>query len=63
MLDEGLPLHPLHEQRESVARWRQIGLGIMGLADMLIKLGIRYGSDESISICDAIGKLWLIRLY
>lgn len=57
VLDEGLPLHPLHEQRESVARWRQIGLGIMGLADMLIKLGIRYGSDESISICDAIGKI------
>lgn len=26
VLDEGLPLHPLQEQRESVAKWRQIGL-------------------------------------
>ena len=48
VLDEGLPLHPLQEQRDSVALWRQIGLGIMGLADMLIKLGITYGSDEAV---------------
>lgn len=55
MLDEGLPLHPLQEQRESVRDWRQIGLGIMGLADMLIKMEIRYGSPEAIEICDKIG--------
>lgn len=56
VLDEGLPLHPLEIQRETVRDWRQIGLGIMGLADMLIKLGITYGSDESIELCDEIGK-------
>ena len=56
VLDEGLPLHPLEEQRESVKDWRQIGLGIFGLADMLIKMGIRYGSDESISLCNEIGR-------
>ena len=55
MLDEGLPLHPLQEQRESVRDWRQIGLGIMGLADMLIKMEIRYGSPEAIEICNKIG--------
>ena len=55
VLDEGLPLHPLEEQRNSVRDWRQIGLGIMGLADMLIKMGIRYGSPESIKLCDTIG--------
>lgn len=55
MLDEGLPLHPLQEQRESVRDWRQIGLGIMGLADMLIKMEIKYGSPEAIEICDKIG--------
>ena len=43
VLDEGLPLHPLPEQQKSVADWRQIGLGIMGLADMLLKLGLTYG--------------------
>lgn len=55
VLDEGLPLHPLQEQRDSVRDWRQIGLGILGLSDMLIKLGIRYGSPESIDLCDMIG--------
>lgn len=56
VLDEGLPLHPLQEQRDSVRDWRQIGLGIFGLADMLIKMEIRYGSKESIEFCDMIGR-------
>lgn len=36
---------------------RRIGLGTMGLADMLIKLKIRYGSDEAISLCEDIYRL------
>ena len=55
VLDEGLPLHPLKEQRDSVAQWRQIGLGIMGLADCLIKMQLRYGSNEAVYICNMIG--------
>lgn len=50
-----MELHPLFEQRESVADWRQIGLGIFGLADMLIKMGMEYGSADSIVLCDRIG--------
>ena len=57
VLDEGMKLHPLQEQREAVKKWRQIGLGIMGLADMLIKMGYRYGSDESLELCDKIGEI------
>jgi len=55
VLDEGLPLHPLQEQRDSVRDWRQIGLGICGLADCLIKLKMVYGSDESIEFCNLMG--------
>lgn len=55
VLDEGLALHPLAEQRESVKNWRQIGLGIMGLGDMFIKLGVRYGSEQSLSWINTIG--------
>jgi ribonucleoside-diphosphate reductase alpha chain len=47
VLDEGLPLHPLLVQQESVAKYRQIGLGIFGYADMLIKLRLRYGSEKA----------------
>ena len=55
VLEEGLPLHPLEEQQESVAKWRQIGLGIMGLADCLIKLGLAYGEEDAVNMCDKIG--------
>lgn len=56
VLLEGLSLHPLQEQRESVADWRQIGLGITGLGDMLIRLGETYGSDSSLKIVDNVMK-------
>lgn len=55
VLEEGLALHPLEEQQASVADWRQIGLGIMGLADMMIKLGVTYGSEEALDLCHKIG--------
>ena len=55
VLEEGLPLHPLKEQRESVEQWRQIGLGIMGLADALLKLGLTYGEEDAVEMCDKIG--------
>ncbi|WP_270395250.1 adenosylcobalamin-dependent ribonucleoside-diphosphate reductase [Mediterraneibacter massiliensis] len=55
VLEEGLPLHPLKEQQESVKKWRQIGLGIMGLADCLIKLGLTYGEEDAVNMCDKIG--------
>ncbi len=55
VLEEGLPLHPLQEQRDSVSQWRQIGLGIMGLADMLIKMGVTYGTEEAVQLCHNIG--------
>ena len=55
VLDEGLPLHPLQVQRDTVRDYRQIGVGIMGIADMLIKMGLRYDSDEALAVCDEIG--------
>lgn len=55
ILDENMNLHPLEQQREMSAKLRQIGLGLMGAADMFIKLGIRYGSDESIALIHQVG--------
>ena len=56
VLDEGLMLHPLKEQQDSVRDWRQIGLGVFGIADMLIKMGYEYGSKESLNICEMIAE-------
>ncbi len=56
VLDEGVALHPLEEQRNSVRNWRQIGLGTMGLADMLIKLGLTYGSVSALGMTQEVYK-------
>lgn len=54
VLDENMKNHPLKEQREMAYNYRNIGLGIMGMSDCLIKLGITYGSNESVSLLDDI---------
>lgn len=54
ILDEGIQYHPLEEQKKSTAKYREIGLGPLGIADMFIKMGVRYGSKESISLLDKI---------
>ena len=57
VLDEGLKLHPLNIQRQTVGDYRQIGLGVFGYADLLIKLGLRYGSNEANDFTDQLGDL------
>ena len=58
--EEGIPYLPLKVQQECAKNWRQLGLGIMGLGDMLIKMNIRYGSEESLELCDKIGDILAI---
>ncbi len=57
VLDENMELHPLKEQRDLSRNLRQIGLGIMGVADMFIKMGIAYGSSESLNLINQIGRV------
>jgi ribonucleoside-diphosphate reductase alpha chain len=45
---------PLEKQAESARSVRRLGLGITGLADAFIMLGIRYGSAESIALAERI---------
>ncbi|KAF0220419.1 MAG: ribonucleoside-diphosphate reductase alpha chain [bacterium] len=47
---------PLPQIDDVVHRTRPVGLGIMGYADVLLKLGIRYGSQESLEIADKLMK-------
>ena len=41
--------HPLPQHEQAAARGRRIGLGIMGLADMLCQLGLKYDTDAAIA--------------
>lgn len=46
--------YPLKAQREQAHGTRRIGLGLTGLADTLVMMGIRYGSKASLNLADEI---------
>lgn len=48
VLEKNLKNHALPEQAEVAKNYRNIGIGIMGLADCLVKLGYKYGSDDAV---------------
>ena len=45
---------PLPEIDDVVKRTRPVGLGIMGFADLCLKMGVTYGSDESIELMEKV---------
>ncbi len=42
------------ENRDVQMSERRVGLGTMGIAELMLKLGVRYGSDESVALIDEI---------
>jgi ribonucleoside-diphosphate reductase alpha chain len=42
--------YPLPEITDLAQRIRRIGLGIMGFADLLVRMGVPFGSDESLAV-------------
>lgn len=52
VLDYNAEKHPLPQQKNASLRSRRIGVGITGLGDMLIKLGLRYDEGSTIEFVD-----------
>lgn len=46
--------YPLPQIEEATKLTRRLGLGVMGLADLFIVMGVKYGSSESIEMCKQI---------
>ena len=54
VIDYNLERHALEDQKQNAMNDRRVGLGILGLGDMLVKMGIQYDSDEAL---ETIGKI------
>jgi ribonucleoside-diphosphate reductase alpha chain len=52
VLDYNAERHPLPQQKDASLHSRRIGVGITGLGDMLIKLGLKYDEDSTIGFVD-----------
>ena len=46
--------YPLAEIRDLARNIRRVGLGIMGWADLLVRLGVRYDSDEGVALARTV---------
>ena len=52
------------EENERVQKAeRRVGLGTMGIAELMLRLGVRYGSDDSVALIDQIYKMIAITAY
>ncbi|MGD9910292.1 MAG: adenosylcobalamin-dependent ribonucleoside-diphosphate reductase [Candidatus Izemoplasmatales bacterium] len=46
--------HALKEQRDHVKAFREVGLGVMGLADLALSMRLAYGSPEFLTFLDEL---------
>ncbi len=56
-------LNPLEKQRKAAYDTRRLGLGVMGIADMLNQLGVGYDSEEGVKILEEAAKLFANTAY
>ena len=52
VLDYNAERHPIPQQKDASLHSRRIGVGITGLGDMLIKLGLKYDDDSTMGFVD-----------
>ena len=58
VVDYNADRHALEVQKDNAINDRRIGLGILGLGDMLMKMGIKYDSEDALQTTDQIMKIF-----
>ena len=48
VVDYNMERHALEDQKKNATNDRRVGLGILGLGDMLVKMGVKYDSEDAL---------------
>ncbi|MBE76995.1 MAG: ribonucleoside-diphosphate reductase, adenosylcobalamin-dependent [Candidatus Marinimicrobia bacterium] len=54
VVDYNMDRHALEDQKMNAMNDRRVGLGILGLGDMLVRMGVEYDSEDAIQTIDQI---------
>ena len=63
VIDYNLDRHALDTQKENAKNDRRVGLGILGLGDMLVRMGIKYDSEDALQTIDQVMKIFCDTAY
>jgi ribonucleoside-diphosphate reductase alpha chain len=58
VVDYNVDRHALEDQKENAMNDRRVGLGILGLGDMLVRMGIKYDSEDALQTIDQIMQIF-----
>ena len=58
VVDYNMDRHALEDQKQNAKNDRRVGLGILGLGDMLVRLGIKYDSEDALQTIEQIMQIF-----
>jgi ribonucleoside-diphosphate reductase alpha chain len=58
VIDYNINRHALENQKQNATNDRRVGLGILGLGDMLVRMSIKYDSEDALQTVDQIMKIF-----
>ena len=58
VVDYNINRHALENQKQNATNDRRVGLGILGLGDMLVRMSIKYDSEDALQTVDQIMKIF-----
>ena len=58
VVDYNMDRHALEDQKNNAKNDRRVGLGILGLGDMFVKMGIQYDSEDALQTIEQIMQIF-----
>ena len=58
VVDYNMDRHALEDQKKNAENDRRVGLGILGLGDMMVRMGIKYDSEDALQTIEQIMQIF-----